>query len=62
MARPESERSDAPRCPSCGQFMQPAEPGEKLIVYECCGIEQTVFRPQFDAAPNSFAGTPRRER
>jgi hypothetical protein len=42
--------------------MQPAEPGEKLIVYECCGIEQTVFRPQFDAAPNSFAGTPRRER
>lgn len=55
MDRPENERDDAPRCPVCGKWMQPAEPGEKAIEYECCGRTELKFRPQFRQPPEQYA-------
>lgn len=59
--RPESERPEAPRCDSCGQFMQQRMSGDRLVVYECCGIERTKFRPQF-VAPREAIGQTNNDR
>jgi len=45
--RPEDERPEAPRCESCGRFMQAEGRGDWVVVYRCCGMTRTRFRPQF---------------
>jgi len=55
--RPEDERPDAPRCDSCGRFMEAASTRDRLVVYKCCGIERTRFRPQFVAPREAISQT-----
>jgi hypothetical protein len=49
--RPERDLPDAPRCRSCGRFMQVEAERERLVVYGCCGTTKCLFKPEFRPPP-----------
>lgn len=62
MSRPEDDQPETPRCPICGRWMQVADPGERIVTYECCGRTVAKARPEFEQATGMYAGAGRRRR